>query len=93
PGRQAQLATILFPLSIRVAGCSSVPPGIQNQSDAPQSDHERGDTEPGDGVKAELLEKTDCSRKGQSSDKSKRQGKVVDLPFVLIIRRQKTQHE
>jgi hypothetical protein len=40
-------------------------------------------------MKTETLEKADSDSEGQSSDKSKRQGAVVDLPFVLIVRVQK----
>jgi len=44
-------------------------------------------------MKAEPLEKADSRRKNQSSHESKRQGTVVDLPFVLVIRSKKAQQE
>jgi hypothetical protein len=44
-------------------------------------------------MKAEALEESDSSRKYQSSRKGKRQGTVVDLPFVFIVRPKKTQQE
>jgi len=37
-------------------------------------------------MKAEALEEADGHSEGQSSDKGKRQGAVVDLPFMLIVR-------
>jgi hypothetical protein len=44
-------------------------------------------------MKAEALEEADGSRKDQGSTKSERQGAVVDLPFVLVIRPKKSQKE
>jgi len=44
-------------------------------------------------MKAEALEEADRRRKYKASDKSKRQGTIVDLPFVLIIRAEKTRQE
>jgi hypothetical protein len=44
-------------------------------------------------MKAEALEEADCRRKYQGSDKGKRQGTIVDLPFMLIVRAKKTRQE
>ena len=44
-------------------------------------------------MKTETLKKADSHSEGQSSDKSKREGAIVDLPFILIVRSQKTQKE
>jgi hypothetical protein len=44
-------------------------------------------------MKAEGLQEADSRGKNQRSCKSKRQGTVVDLPFVLIVRAKKAQQE
>jgi hypothetical protein len=44
-------------------------------------------------MKAEALEEADRRRKYQRSDKGKREGTIVDLPFVLIIRAKKARQE
>jgi hypothetical protein len=44
-------------------------------------------------MKAEALEEADRCRKHQSSDKGKREGTIVDLPFMLIIRAKKARQE
>jgi hypothetical protein len=44
-------------------------------------------------MEAEALKEADSRRKNQCSCKGKRQGAVVDLPFVLIIRLKKAQQE
>jgi hypothetical protein len=44
-------------------------------------------------MKAEALEEPDRCRKYQGSDKRKREGAIVDLPFVLIIRAKKARQE
>jgi hypothetical protein len=44
-------------------------------------------------MKAEALEEADCHRKCQGSDKGKRQGTIVDLPFMLIVRAKKARQE
>jgi len=44
-------------------------------------------------MKTETLEEANCRRKYQGSDKGKRQGTIVDLLFMLIIRSKKTPQE
>jgi hypothetical protein len=44
-------------------------------------------------MESEPLEKADSPRKKQCSREGKRQGAVVDLPFVLVIRPKKVQQE
>jgi hypothetical protein len=44
-------------------------------------------------METEPLKEADSGRKNQCSRKGKRQGAVVDLPFVLIIRPEEAQQE
>jgi len=44
-------------------------------------------------MKAEGLEEADRRRKYQGSDEGKRQGTIVDLPFVFIVRAKKAPQE
>jgi hypothetical protein len=44
-------------------------------------------------MKTEALNEADSRRKNQCSRKDKRQGTIVDLPFVLVIRPKKAQQE
>jgi len=66
---------------------------MQNQPNAPQNDHERGNTKPGDSVKPEALQEADSRRKNQCSCKGERQSTAVDLALMLIVRPKKAQQE
>ena len=44
-------------------------------------------------MESEALKEADSNRKNQCSRKGKRQGAVVDLPFVLIVGPEEAQQE